>query len=270
MRSWFALCLALAFTVPSGCQRLPDEDSDSGGPSNPNDDDTGGTFIPPDSDTGDEDDEGADETGSGSICDPVAQTGCAMDEKCTAILSGGEVTYACAADMPSLDPGDPCSAAHDSGLDGCPAGYVCLEDEGNNGLCAALCQNSGECPQGQCLPARESDIPYCADDCSPFGSLCPAPTACRRNGIRFSCKFLGENDVGGAGEACGIEDDAGCAPGLACVPGALIPGCTSDNCCTPLCDINEADPCASPSTCQSILMNAAPGFEEIGACFVPA
>lgn len=268
MRTWFAPLVVVLLTMCPGCQRLPDAgdgpSSQGGGP----DDESGGTFLP--QDTSNDDEESADETGSGSMCNPVAQIGCASDEKCTALISGGEIGYGCVADSITLDPNDPCSASHESGLDGCPEGFVCLEDEGNNGLCAALCLNGTDCTQAECLDARESDIPYCADDCSPFGSQCPSPLQCRRNDDRFSCKFIGLNDVGGAGTACGIEDDAGCAPGLVCVPGALIPGCTSDNCCTGLCDTSEGDPCGSPSTCNPILTSAAPGFEDIGACFVPA
>ena len=106
--------------------------------------------------------------------------------------------------------------------------------------------------------------------CTPFASPCPTPLACRRNGDRFSCQFLAAGDVGGPGDACGVTDDAGCAPGLVCLPGALVPDCTNDNCCAPVCDTTDADPCIAPASCLPIIESPAPGFDTIGACFVPA
>lgn len=251
--------------MPLGCQRLPGTGEDSG--SGPSSDDTTGfaTLLP-----GDENDDAADaETGSNNVCDPASQTGCPMGQKCTAIVTAGEVVYTCAAAPGGLDPYEACVASLTDGIDGCPAGFACIADEAGAGLCAALCEANGDCEQGQCVPARESDIPYCADDCNPFASACPAPLQCRQNGDRFSCEFLGVGDVGGTGAACAPMEDAGCAPGLVCLPGALIPDCSTDNCCTTVCDTTDANPCVSPSSCIPLLSGAAPGFESIGACFVP-
>lgn len=268
MRPWLGFASSLLLVLPLACQRLPgDDDDDGGGPSSKGDTTGFGTFMPGD----DDDDDAADgDSGSSGVCDPVAQIGCAAGEKCTAILSGGGLTYACVAEAGGLDPDAPCTASPADGIDGCPAGTACLEDEAGAGLCAALCGTDGDCDQGQCTLARETNIPYCADDCSPFESTCPSPLRCRQNGDRFSCLFLGTGDVGVAGAACGIADDAGCAPGFVCLPGALVPECATDNCCTPVCDTSEGDSCPAPSTCSPILSGAAPGFETIGACFVPA
>lgn len=268
MRACLALLSVALFSLPLGCQRLPgDEDDDDSGPSNP-EPTGGGTLLPPPSESEGADD--AEETEGSAFCDPVDQTGCTSGQKCTAILSGGVITYTCAAAPGGLGPLEACSASPADGVDGCPAGYACLADEAEAGLCAPLCEGNGDCTQALCLPARETDIPYCADDCSPFESPCPAPLQCRRNSDRFSCMFLGLGDVGGAGAECGITNDAGCAPGLVCLPGALIPGCSTDNCCASVCDTSEADPCTTPASCLPIFDGAAPGFESIGACFVPA
>ncbi|MCH9680518.1 MAG: hypothetical protein K0V04_03710 [Deltaproteobacteria bacterium] len=268
MRPWLALFPTLVLASSLGCQQLPEEpDDDGAGPGATQGADTGGgTLIPGDDTSADA------ETGGGSMsnCDPVTQIGCAAGEKCTATLSAGAILYTCVADPAGLDVNAPCQASHDDGVDGCPPTTVCLEDEAGQGVCVSLCEVDGDCTQAECLPARESDIPYCADDCSPFGSLCPAPLQCRRNGNRFSCAFIGTADIGGPGAACSIAEDAGCAPGLACLPGALVPDCATGNCCAPLCDLSEADPCGLPSTCNGILQGPAPGFEEIGACFVPS
>lgn len=267
MRPWIALLPAALLTFTPGCQRLPAEEDDGNSGSGPPVS-GGGTLLPPDTD-GDEED-AADGTGGGAGCDPVSQADCAMDEKCTAILTGGAVQYACVADAGGLDPSSPCTPSHEDGIDGCPSAYACLADEADNGLCAALCEASGDCTQGDCIVAPESQIPYCANDCSPFGSGCSAPLQCRRNDDRFSCSFIGLDDIGGAGAPCVLADDGGCAPGLACIPGALVPDCVGDNCCVPLCDLSEDDPCATPSTCNAVLAGPAPGFEDIGACFVPS
>ena len=121
-----------------------------------------------------------------------------------------------------------------------------------------------------CLSATVGSAPYCADDCSPFEALCTSPTQCRRNDERFSCRVPRESDVGGGGSPCEQEDDGGCAGGFVCVAGALVPGCTEGNCCAPLCDLEAVDSCGSPATCNQALSAPAPGFETIGACFVPA
>jgi len=267
MRSWLALVPALFLLPAAACQQLPSTEDDDDGPSAPAST-GGGTLLPGNDDTGDEMADG--DSGGESVCNPVTQIGCPPSEKCTAILSGGEIVYACAADSGGLDPNSSCQPSPADGIDGCPTGYACLRDEGGNSLCAALCLADADCTQAQCIPSRELPIPYCADDCSPFEASCPSPLSCRRNGNRFSCQFIGEGDVGPAGSPCAIADDAGCAPGLVCLPGALVPDCVTDNCCTPVCDVTEAMPCSSPAICSELLPGAAPGFEEIGACFVPA
>ncbi|MCA9709319.1 MAG: hypothetical protein KDK70_25980 [Myxococcales bacterium] len=262
MRAWLALIPVLALICP-GCQRLPEapEDDDDSPPGTTD----GGTFLPQDTGPGMDEDTGAD-----MQCDPVAQTGCPAEEKCTALTPGGIVVYGCAADPGGQGPNEPCEPAPDDGIDGCDAGTICLANEGGSGLCLPLCEEHADCAQGQCIPSREEDVPYCADDCSPFDAPCPAPLVCRRNEDRFSCQFLGEGDVGGAGEPCSIAHDTGCAPGQVCLPGALVPECTTDNCCTSVCDLGEGDSCSAPATCAALLTAPAPGFENIGACFVPA
>lgn len=269
MRACLALSLVL-LSLPLGCQRLPEDDEGGGGgPSDPTDP-TSGTFLPGDEGRPDGADDSEETEGPGSTCDPVDQTGCSSGQKCTAIVTGGAVSYTCATAPGGLGPSEACNASPSDGIDECPAGYACLADEAEAALCAPLCQAHADCTQALCVAARETGIPYCANDCSPFESPCPTPLQCRRNGDRFSCLFLGIGDVGGEGEGCDVTDDAGCGAGMVCLPGALLPGCAHDNCCASVCDTSEADPCQTPATCLPILQNPAPGFESIGACFVPA
>lgn len=264
----FLLVCAIASTA--ACQRLDDGealeptslgDGGSGG-------DDGGTFVPADGSAG-------DETAGGGMmpanaCDPVAQSGCASGEKCTVIVQGGEPVFVCVGGGGSdLQPFDPCQAEPTSGLDACPAGTACIGVT-TSGVCLPLCDRDADCEAGVCGADPVNELPYCADDCSPFESLCTAPMSCRRNGERFSCEFLEEQDVGGALAACDITSDAGCAAGFACITGSLVPGCENPGCCASLCDLSGADPCVAPATCNSVLEASAPGFESIGACFVPA
>lgn len=262
---------SLSLVLSLGCQRLPAEEDDGSGsgPSTPEPTE-GETFLPGDEGDATAGADDANETEGNQACDPVAQTGCPSGQKCTAIVTDQAVAYTCVPVTGGLGPQEACVASPSDGVDECPAGYACLADEAEAGLCAPLCEGNGDCTQALCMPARETDIPYCADDCSPFESPCPSPLQCRRNGDRFSCLFLGLDDVGGPGAGCGITGDAGCAPGLVCLQGALIPGCTTDNCCTTVCDTTEADPCDTPASCLPILESPAPGFESIGACYVPA
>lgn len=250
------LGLALA-----GCQRLPVEDP--GNPPQEMPDDTGpGTFSQ--DDTGDAEG-GEPQTG----CNPVAQTGCNPGQKCTALsITGSSDTYACVSDPGGLEPYGACTASLHDGIDGCPPGYVCLEGLEDAAACVPLCLTNGDCA-GLCAYHPTDNIRYCADECSPFEPNCVTPLQCRRASDRFACKFPGNGDVGGQGAACEIAEDVGCTAGLACLAGALVQGCMDGNCCTTLCDLSGPDPCSGATTCNALLPNPAPGYEDIGACFVP-
>jgi hypothetical protein len=250
----------------AGCQRLPESSTSTSagsGAASTDDDDMGGTFAD-ESDASDSQDSFDDE------CNPVTQTGCSGSERCTATKVGGAVVYTCVDDPPRHDLFETCTPSIASGIDGCAAGHVCLGDESGAGLCVALCRVNGDCEQALCLPDTLENIPYCAPDCSPFEASCAAPLQCRRQGNRFSCKIARESDVGGLGSPCATSDDAGCGSGFVCLPGGLVPGCSTESCCTNLCDLSGPDPCATPSICGAVLSGAAPGYEDVGACFVPA
>ncbi|HWB81129.1 MAG TPA: hypothetical protein VG755_39470 [Nannocystaceae bacterium] len=202
-------------------------------------------------------------------CDPVMQTGCNGDEKCTAVVSGGLVAYVCANDPADLDPYESCTAEIGSGIDGCQAGYVCIADELDAGICEPLCIGTNDCTDAVCINEPLHNIPYCANECSPFEGGCIAPTQCRRGDDRFACEFPHADDIGGQGEPCTPQSDAGCGEGYVCIAGALVPDCTTDSCCTTVCDLSD-DICDAPSTCTAVFSAPAPGAENIGACLVPA
>jgi hypothetical protein len=264
-RASFVVLVSAALAVVA-CQQLPESAEDDDGPVTTATDGTtgGGSFLPISSESGDPGGEAGE-----SECDPVAQTGCGADERCTAQKVGASVVYTCVADTGIFDPFGSCTPALTTGDDGCPAAYACLGTE-TQGACVPLCLGDGDCSGGVCRPDPFDFVPHCANDCSPFEPSCPSPLQCRRHEDRFACSFAREEDVGVAGDPCMLTDDAGCASGFACIPGELVPGCTETNCCTPLCDLGGADPCPSPTTCALATESPAPGFEHIGACFVPA
>lgn len=269
----FAQFTALALATLCGCQRLDGDDDSGSGSGNGNsesagniDDDGGGGTLLSDGNASEAESSGGSEAMEG--CDAVLQTDCDEGEKCTAILSGGVVQYTCVTDDGMLETDATCTVSLTDGLDGCLSGLVCLGDDA--GTCRPHCDTANDCEASLCLEDPIHEVRHCAAQCSPFEPLCPSTLQCRRRGDRFACVDPQEGDVGGAGTTCNLADDGGCAAGLLCVPGALAPGCENANCCVPLCDLSSADSCNAPATCNGALIAPAPGFENVGACFVPA
>lgn len=258
--------------LAAACQRLDSGSIDEGpDPSGGSTGSTGAVVDESDDGTPAESEDSDPDSGGPTEfdCDPVAQSGCNGEEKCTVVLQAGEVAYTCVVDDATIDPLGGCQAALGSGIDGCPAGYACIADETEAGLCVPLCLDSGDCDNAVCIPDLVHDIPYCASECSPFEGGCTTPLQCRRLDDQFGCGFARPDDVGGQGEPCTPQQDAGCGEGFVCLPGGLIPGCSSDNCCTVVCDTN-ADTCDTPASCTPLFDAPAPGSEAIGACIVPS
>lgn len=266
--NWTGLCLAASAVL--GCQRLDDPESSSNDSSFetsfPGDgDDSGGPLL---DSGGAPDDSGSDDGGTEFECDAVTNVPCGASEKCTAVTDGGSIAYTCVGEVGTRAIGQDCTVSLDDGLDGCVAGSVCLGDDA--GSCRAHCNTDVDCTDGTCIADPRHDVRHCADDCSPFEMSCPGALQCRRQIERFSCIDARDGDIGGSGEPCVLEGDSGCAEGLMCVSGALVPDCASAGCCVTFCDLAGPDTCIAPATCTSALDAPAPGFESIGACFVPA
>lgn len=270
---WGLVACAVGWALTAGgCQRLPDDDDGIGTAGIGGDGGTTGfggsegstsPFLPGDS--------GADGSSPGDIdCNPVTQTGCSSNEKCTINRTGGVIDYGCVVDDEELEPLSPCDPSVSDGVDSCVAGTACIPSSTGGGLCMPLCLSSSDCQTGRCLPDPEEGIRYCATECSPFETSCESPLQCRREGGIFACKFPREDDDGTAGDPCLVEGDQGCGPGLACIAGSLLLGCESPSCCTNLCDLDGSASCTAPATCSPLLQSPEPGFESVGACFNPA
>ncbi len=264
--SWASVGLAVVSLA--GCQRLdggdePNTPPDTDGMSAGNlDDVSGGSLL----------ESGGEDTGSDEDpqeeCNPVTGAPCTEGEKCTVIRSGGSFDYVCVGESGTTPLGNACTVSLQDGLDGCTAGSVCLGADA--GTCRPLCKSNADCEGATCVADPFDGVPHCADDCSPFEPACAGMLQCRRQGDRFSCLDALPGDVGGGGDACQLQGDAGCGEGFVCLSGALVPGCGTAGCCVSVCDLDAADTCSAPSTCTSVLEGPAPGFEAIGACFVPA
>jgi hypothetical protein len=211
-------------------------------------------------------------------CSPVTQD-CEDGFKCTPILDGPNQThYVCVPATGTANAGDACQPSPATGTDACNPGLVCLADETGSGVCVALCTTDSDCAAGVCLEHPEVRTPYCATYCSPIEQDCWNPLHCRPTIEAFVCHFPAEVDVGGTFDECYPATQHGCAPGLMCVTGALLPGCAHDACCSPACDagLPDADTSCQSQTgsqavvCQPWLPAAAPGFETFGACLMPA
>lgn len=247
------------------CQRLPEPGDPPLPPPAAGSESTSTTFLPWESSDSTEESTGYDP--EPVDCDPIAQTNCATGEKCTAVTTPQGVAFRCVSDPGDLLPYDSCFPSPD-GVDGCVLGHVCAGSP-ETALCVPLCESDADCSPAVCVATTEG-IPYCANECSPFLPGCAGSLECRRTSDRFACVFSDPLDVGGQLAPCAVQNDLGCEGGFACLPGELVPGCTTPTCCTGLCDLSEDETCAAPSICAALITEPAPGFEIVGACFVPA
>jgi hypothetical protein len=207
-------------------------------------------------------------------CDPADLETCDDGLKCTALLRDGrQNVYECVNNDAMHNLYEPCVPSPLDGQDGCSPSSICqpTNDEGDSGLCMPLCTKTTECGGGACVANPFNRVPSCSEACDPLGSICPAGLACRRAEDRFGCMVPTASDIGEQTAQCLKEGDRGCSEGYVCEAGDLIPACASPTgfCCTSLCDLEAVDPCASPATCNAIWSDPAPGYEWIGACYVP-
>ncbi len=264
-----ALPAALAGLLPlAACQRVPfdeepavEESSSSGS--------SGEVAV---TDGGSNGDDGG--SGPEYKCEPGDPSSCPEGQKCSPLSTGGSQTkFQCVADDGALLPGDECTPAPVTGQDGCSAGDVCLASDPDAmlGRCLKACRNDDDCGLATCIQSPFTGTTFCADSCDPLAPSCLQGLVCRQANDRFVCGMAVEVDTGKTGDNCEGHSLRGCVENYACMPGALVPGCASGNCCTNTCDLELGDDqCVSPSLCRPLFSEPAPGFEGIGACFVPA
>ncbi len=256
-------CLLLAACQRAPFDTTPEEDESSGSDSSDSNDVDG----PPATDDGG--------IAPQFACDPGDENSCESGEKCTAISVGGpQNRFECVPDDGVLIPGDECTPAEGTGQDGCTSGHVCLrtDPDAQLGRCLTACRNGEDCEPGACQVSPYTLTTFCAAPCDPIVPDCEMGLGCHQTQDRFVCDMLlSETDIGQAGEPCDAVGLRGCAANLACMNGALIPGCFGGSCCTTVCDLTVGDSqCGSGTLCRPLFTTPAPGFENVGACYVPA
>lgn len=217
---------------------------------------------------------------------------CPEGQKCVAWnMSGGifpdGVKCVDAPANPAM-PGEMCvvTGGFGSGEDTCGVGSMCFDlDNDTFGSCIEYCQGSAEeqlCSlnEQKCVVFFEPPVPLCFTTCDPLVQDCPAGEGCYMDEAQigsegFVCMptVLAPNEDGNYGDLC--YNQAGCAPGFACIYGENVPGCKSDYCCVPWCDL-ELNPELCPmldATMECVPWYepgaATPGLENVGICGIP-
>jgi hypothetical protein len=212
-------------------------------------------------------------------CDVWAQD-CPAGEKCAAQgpkpLSSSSI--ACAPIVP--DPaqlGEPCEVLVEGhlGPDTCDLGLFCygVDPVTHQGTCAPLCtgtQSEPICGAGRVCAV--TDLPMCLTACDPLLGGCAGDDMCLMLTTGFACWPNDDQPQHGVFEACEYVDT--CENGLFCGSPDGASECDLDGlgCCLPYCDLNAPNTC--PGVGQQCVPffspgDAPPGYEHLGACFLP-
>ncbi len=137
----------------------------------------------------------------------------------------------------------------------CPESLTCTTGTGADpvaAMCMEGCVTSTDCQEGSGC-AQMGDTSACLAECTPFGSDCEGPTACRMqptaggDGYFATCIAIG----GGAKADDTCESTVDCAPQATCFRSSEADPFT----CHPQCD--AANPCRKSKTCQPLLPSGA-------------
>ena len=160
-----------------------------------------------------------------------------------------------------------------SGVDNCAKGSMCWDVDGriNEGVCIAFCEGPPDnltCDAGSfCVVSGDGLLILCIPDCEPLLQDCPGDDLCIPNGENFICVLDASGEAGLYGDPCEYAD--ACKPGLPCYGPEHVEDCKGSGCCTPFCDLNEANIC--PGDTQECIPwyeegMAPPGQEHFGIC----
>ena len=215
-------------------------------------------------------------------CDVFIQD-CPEGQKCAWVgMNGGWPDWpTCVplSDTPIPD-GVTCPTDWDSfvhGLDDCERGSFCLSSGGgqwgDEGVCIELCMGSlfyPYCDPGFACTGGEGPL-ACLPMCDPLLQDCENGVCTLYGDDALLCQYQDPAHAVGLGENC--EDWLTCAPGLLCVAGERVPGCTGTLCCTAFCDQTDPDfACMLPGQVCGELFG--PGKEPdalaaVGLCALP-
>jgi hypothetical protein len=225
-------------------------------------------------------------------CDIFAQD-CPAGEKCMPWANDGSGAWNATRCSPVADnpgqPGDECTVegSGTSGIDDCDIGVMCwdVDPKTNMGTCVAMCTGDEsnpicEDPDTSCAIANDGAIVLCLPACDPIVQDCAEGQACYPINDAWACAPDASGEMGVYGDPCEFINV--CDPGLICLGAGAVPAgeaCEgSEGCCTEVCDLmdpmGDMQCTGQPGgqTCQPWYEegNAPPGYEDVGACALPA
>jgi hypothetical protein len=190
-------------------------------------------------------------------CDPMCQTGCGCQEKCS-ISSAGALTCVVPGGSIRAKEGRSCDFFFEgtaNQTDNCEPGLVCLHDACGD-LCARFCRTNADCPNSLCtrnLPGGLKACDVSTVECNPVkvqGSMtgCPGITQGCYLSSTVKDRTVCDCSSGGQAENSSCTLSRECFPGLACVDPT---GAGSDFRCRRVCSLTAAS--GTPNGCN-------PGF----------
>ncbi len=147
-------------------------------------------------------------------------------------------------------PGEPCTVEGNGtlGIDDCDITSMCwnVDPKTGEGICVAHCigdEADPHCldPCEHCTVAGDGILALCLSTCDPIIQNCEPGAACYPINDTFTCAPDASPRGTGVGSPC--EYINVCPPGMFCLSGESVPGCTDPGCCTPACAVGGADPC---------------------------
>jgi hypothetical protein len=149
------------------------------------------------------------------------------------------------------------------------------DDEGLGGACVEFCNAMMTCDNGgACAVYNDGSLPICLITCDPLVQDCPMGQGCYASATSndFVCfKYSGMNGEGAPGDPCNYLNQ--CQPGTACLAPEAVEGCGAQSgCCSPFCDLSDADPnanCNPTEVCEAWFADPPPDYVDVGVCAVP-
>ncbi|MBK8266291.1 MAG: hypothetical protein IPK80_33810 [Nannocystis sp.] len=229
--------------------------------------------------------------GMGNQCSLILQD-CPQGQKCVPWNESGGIFpdgVRCVDEPSNADLiGEECmvTGGFGSGIDTCVKGALCFDlDNDAQGSCIEFCGGTPEkptCgePNEKCTVFFDPPVHLCFVKCDPLIQDCPIGQGCYMDegmigSEGFVCMptVLSPNEDGDYRDLC--YNQAGCAPGFACIYPENVPGCPYEYCCSPWCNLAD-----NPEICGTLDAKmecipwypdgmATPGYEDVGICGLP-
>ncbi|MFY0532718.1 hypothetical protein [Nannocystis pusilla] len=217
---------------------------------------------------------------TGCECDIWTQD-CPDGEKCVPYSPTPEYVWQYVECVPlapdPAHPGEPCTVEGNpfSGVDSCDLDSMCFHVDPDTlvGTCVRTCDgpwDAPECPAGDaCHVSHDGNVALCLPKCDPLLADCPMGQVCiPTSHHEFACTPDLSRVEGQVFDPC--FDEAGCDPGLVCVPADFAIECDpgqSARCCLPFCDLDQPPACpGAGQQCTQFNAYGPIGDEGPGVC----